>query len=78
MADCHTPGAKTKMRILNAYYFPGIDSEIFYSHIAPVNSFRVLFNAYFGAELPLLGDVNYAYPSDYNLYDFFDVTNIVR
>jgi len=69
---------RQKLRILNAYYFPGINSGIFYSHITPVNSFRALFNSYFDAGLPMLEDVNFAYPSDSDLYDFFDVTDIVR
>ncbi len=42
--------------ILNAYYFPGVDSSDLYPTISPVNSFRVVLNTYFGLELPLLED----------------------
>jgi len=69
---------RQKMRILNAYYFPETDPDIFYDSITPVNSFRLLFNRYFGAELPLLADRNYAFPNAANRFDFFDVTDIVR
>ena len=43
-----------KTGILNAYYLPGADPRVFYPTISPVNSFRVVFNTYFGASLPLL------------------------
>ena len=42
--------------ILNAYYLPGIDEKVLYPTITPVNSFRVVFNQYFDAELPLIDD----------------------
>jgi hypothetical protein len=44
--------------ILNAYYLPGIDPGVLYPGITPVNSFRVVLNEYFGADLPLLPDEN--------------------
>ncbi|MFZ1945948.1 MAG: hypothetical protein WAW06_00185, partial [bacterium] len=47
------------MKILNAYYLPGLGPEAIYESITPVNSFRVVFNAYFGGELPLLEDRSY-------------------
>jgi hypothetical protein len=45
--------------ILNAYYFPGIGKEKLYTTITPVNSFRLLLNLYFDAQLPLLPDDSY-------------------
>lgn len=46
--------------ILNAYYFPGKkSSDIFYSTLSPVNSFRLVFNSYFGADFDLLSDKIY-------------------
>ncbi len=41
--------------ILNAFYLPGGPGEL-YATISPVNSFRVIFNSYFGTNLPLLPD----------------------
>lgn len=46
--------------ILNAYYLPGEGARRLYPSISPVNSFRVVFNEYFGAGLELLPDVTYA------------------
>ena len=42
--------------ILNAVYFPGKSSRIFYETLSPHNTFRLLFNEYFGANFPLLDD----------------------
>jgi hypothetical protein len=45
--------------ILNAYYLPESESSKLYPSISPVNTFRVILNAQFGTELPLLPDVTY-------------------
>jgi hypothetical protein len=45
--------------ILNAYYLPGEGERLLYASISPVNSFRVVLNAYFNANLPLLPDDTY-------------------
>lgn len=45
--------------ILNAIYLPEGGAEYLYSTITPVNTFRVILDAYFGAELELLEDVTY-------------------
>jgi hypothetical protein len=42
--------------ILNALYFPNSGDEVFYSQISLVNTFRLLFNVYFGTDFPLLDD----------------------
>ena len=60
--------------ILNAYYLPDGGSKALYADITPVNSFRVVFNQYFGAQLPLLPDNSYT--STYTRpYDFKAVTD---
>jgi hypothetical protein len=43
--------------IFNAYYLPGGGTKALYPSISPVNSFRVVMNAYLGAHFPLLKDV---------------------
>jgi hypothetical protein len=45
-----------KFRILNAYFLPGVSHRHLYPSITPVNSFRLVFNLYFHAGLPLLPD----------------------
>lgn len=45
--------------ILNAYYLPNLKNSPLYNGITPVNSFRVIFNSYFGENYELLPDVSY-------------------
>ena len=56
----------TRVGILNAYYFPDVQPKL-YAEITPVNSFRLLFDTYFGEDLSLLEDVSYysEYPEAY-------------
>jgi hypothetical protein len=49
----------TNLPILNAYYLPGDGADLLYPTISPVNSFRLIFDHYFGAELGLLEDTSY-------------------
>ncbi len=63
-----------KTGILNAYYLPGADRGALYPTISPVNSFRVVFNAYFGANLPLLPDRTMRHVSDQQPFAFDDIT----
>lgn len=62
-----------RMAILNAYFFPGGGKGSLYPSISPVNTFRVMFNDYFGGTFSLLKDVSYY--SEYSTpYDFSVVT----
>jgi hypothetical protein len=62
---------------LNAYYLPGEGKQDLYSSITPVNSFRIVLNNYFGANLPLLEDRIY-YSSWDTPYKFEDVTDRIE
>jgi hypothetical protein len=66
-----------RMSIFNAYYFPGARYEGLNDSISPVNSFRVVFNTFFGASLPSLPERSY-YSSGLNPYRFINVTAVVR
>jgi len=54
-----------RLKILNAYLFPGGSPQL-YPRISPVNTFRVIDNVVFGANYPLLEDISrqsdYVYP----------------
>ncbi len=59
-----------RMHILNAYYLPEGGASSLYPQITPVNTFRLVFDAYFGGEFGLLQDVSY-----YSIWtDNFDFT----
>ena len=66
-----------RMSIFNAYYFPNQDYDTLYEDITPVNTFRAMFNAYFGTDYARLEDRSYF--SDYwdSPYLFEDVTDKV-
>jgi hypothetical protein len=49
-----------KFGILNAWYVPGGRDIGLYPEITPVNTFRVLFNAYFDTDLPILPDESFS------------------
>ncbi len=52
-------GMSQSREILNAYYLPDGGNKLLYPSISPVNSFRVVFNRYFGGSYKLLKDQTY-------------------
>ncbi|MEW6568845.1 MAG: hypothetical protein AB1449_11905 [Chloroflexota bacterium] len=58
-----------RMAILNAYHLPHGEGSQLYPAISPVNSFRVVFNRFFGTAYPMLEDRSYfsEYTSPYDL-----------
>ncbi len=63
MGDHGAKGTQVKkeqrMSILNAYYVDEEAKASLYGCITPVNTFRVIFNHYFGADFQLLDDISY-------------------
>ncbi len=53
-----------RIKILNVYYFSDEDYSDLYPGITPINTFRVVFNKYFDAKLPMMPDTTY-----YSAYD---------
>jgi hypothetical protein len=60
-----------RMAILNAYYLPEDGSQQLYENISPVNTFRLVFNHYFGSHFDSLEDTSYfssyQYPYQYTV-----------
>jgi len=69
---------RQKMGILNALYLPGAKHVKFYPEMSPVNTFRIVFNNYFGRDYDLLADLSYGYSGENRAYDFFDITEKFR
>jgi hypothetical protein len=63
-----------RMKIINAYYFPGHGREQLYPQITPVNSLRMVFNQYFNGQYPILDDVSHYSPGDLP-YQFTSIPN---
>jgi hypothetical protein len=66
---------REKYGILNAYYLPNVNHDVLYPSITPVNSFRLIFNLYFGADFELLPDDSYFSDRYRSPFDFSDVTD---
>ena len=62
-----------RLAILNAIYFPGGDYQLLYPSLTPVNTFRIVLDQYFGAQLGLLADKNY-FSTMSQPYRLFEVT----
>ncbi len=72
----HGPWLQTgsdQFKILNAYYLPG-HNNVLYPGISPVNTFRLIFNTYLGADYPLLKDISYDSPIPY-VFNLSQVSN---
>jgi hypothetical protein len=65
-----------KMRIFNAFYLPGCENDFLYDFISPVNTFRLIFNRYFGSNFLLLNDESYFSTLQFP-YRLTNVTNLV-
>ncbi len=64
-----------RMSMLNVYYFPDKEKyKYLYKTISPVNSFRIIFNNWFGLNFKLLPDKRY-FSSWQQPYKFYDVTD---
>ena len=50
---------REKMSNFNSYYFPSNGASVLYDDITPVNSFRLIFNHYFGYDYDLLKDESF-------------------
>ena len=54
----YTKGEK-RVKNLNAYYLPDNGASLLYDQITPVNTFRLIFNTYFGGNYPFLPDKSF-------------------
>jgi hypothetical protein len=61
---------------LVAMYLPGVDADVS-DTFSSVNTFRLVFNEYFGADLELLPDRSFTWPDNDRIYDFQDVTDLI-
>jgi len=64
-----------KFTIFTAYYLPGLSETCVYPGMSSVNTFRLVFDLYFDAGLPLLPDRNFIHRDRSHPYDLTDVTD---
>ena len=75
-SDLDATDVTERMGILHALRLPEGATVSPYASISPVNSFRLIFNACFGASLPLLDDRAYFSTTD-QPFRFIDVTDLI-
>jgi len=76
--DHSYPHSKARVKILNAYYFPNDGNKKLYPEITPVNTFRLIFDTYFGGNYELLKDVSF-YSEDKSPTEFIPLpTSCIR
>jgi hypothetical protein len=68
---------RERFGILNAYYLPGKEKIGLYQTITPVNSFRLIFNHYFGTKFELQEDRSFAVSSA-SPFKFREITDILK
>ena len=60
-----------RVKILNAYRLPDGGNELLYPTITPVNTFRLIFNRYFGGDYEILPDISkYVHSNDGRRRDY--------
>jgi hypothetical protein len=64
-----------KFSIFAGYYLPGVETSGLYPTMSSVNTFRLIFGLYFGADLPLLPDRNWIHRDKHHPFDLTDVTD---
>jgi hypothetical protein len=82
----HGPGMQTdfgsaantclaeRFSTFSAYYLPGMDTAEIPQNVAPVNLFRIIFDHYFDAGLPLLENAQYYPTTALSVYSLENVT----
>jgi hypothetical protein len=78
--DARDDELEEKFGILYAMRVPDADLDAagFHDAITPVNTFRIIFNARFGTDLPLLPDRTWAHTDLSHFYDFFEITDRLK
>lgn len=64
-----------KFSIFTAYHLPGVEETCLYEGMSSVNQFRLVFDLYFDAGLPLLPDRSHLHSNRSHPYDLTDVTD---
>ena len=67
-----------KFKIFTALYFPDIDQTIIPNNISPVNTFRFIFNNYFGENFEYLPNKTFIFKDQGHIFDYKEITNEFR
>jgi hypothetical protein len=70
-------GLGIRLGVLTAMYLPGLPAGLLPPDHSLVNTFRVIFSEYFGADLPRLPDRSFVEPDEQHPHEFREVTDIL-
>jgi len=62
--------------IFNAIYLPVGCEDLLYPSVSPVNTFRLLFNNYFGTNIEMLNGDSYYIYGEFSNMEYFDVSEL--
>ena len=68
---------RERFSIFAAYYLPGVDPGAIPSDLTPVNLYRIIFNKYFGTNMPLLENAYYSHHDAMHIYHRDDISSLV-
>jgi hypothetical protein len=75
--DPYNTDLKERFSILNAYYLPSNGRENLYDDITPINTFKLIFNHYFGSDIELWEDESY-YATWSHPYQYTKITDEIK
>jgi hypothetical protein len=75
--EATVPELEMKYGIINAFYLPGLKEDPVYPTISSVNTFRLIFSEYFGADLPFLPDRSFVSRTSTYPYDLTEITDLL-
>lgn len=67
-----------KFSVIRALKMPGVDLGQYENVDASVNTFRILFNEYFGGQFEMLEDRSFIYKNEQERYNFREITDKIR
>lgn len=67
-----------KFKIFNALYFPDIDQSSIPNNISPVNTFRFIFNNYFGQKYEYLPNKTFIFSDQGHIFDYKEITSELK
>ena len=67
-----------KFKIFTALYFPDIDQTTIPNNISPVNTFRFIFNNYFGENFEYLPNKTFIFSDQGHIFDYKEITGELR
>ncbi len=67
-----------KFKIFSSIYLPGVDKNLIPRDLSPVNTFRLIFNNYFGGNFEYLPNKTFIFSDQGHIFDYKEITNELK